>query len=153
MPDSREHKVSCSNYQCEIELTLEILSGKWKALIIWNLQRHEIVRYNEFRRLIPGITQKMLTQQLKELEKYGIILRTLHPTVPQTVEYQLTELGNQLIPIMSAMNQWGKTMSGSIRKIIRHNELCAKFIVPQQFMPFGQGGTKKCLLFKPSCLC
>ncbi len=108
MPDSREHKVSCSNYQCEIELTLEILSGKWKALIIWNLHLHEIIRYNEFRRLIPGITQKMLTQQLKELEKYEIVFRTVHSTVPPTVEYQLTELGNELIPIMSAMDQWGK---------------------------------------------
>lgn len=108
MPDSREHKVSCSNYQCEIELTLEILSGKWKALIIWDLYLHDIIRYNEFRKLIPGITQKMLTQQLKELEKYGIVSRTVHPTVPPTTEYQLTELGNELIPIMSAMDQWGK---------------------------------------------
>ncbi len=108
MPDSRENKVSCSNYQCEIELTLEILSGKWKALIIWNLHLHEVIRYNELRRLIPGITQKMLTQQLKELEKYGIITRTEYPTVPLTVEYQLTDMGKELIPIMSAMDQWGK---------------------------------------------
>ncbi len=108
MPDSRDHKISCSNYQCEIELTLEILSGKWKALIIWNLHLHEIIRYNEFRRLIPSITQKMLTQQLKELEKYGIVTRTVHPTVPPTVEYQLSSLGKELIPIMSAMDQWGK---------------------------------------------
>ncbi len=108
MPDSREHKISCSNYQCEIELTLEILSGKWKALIIWNLHLHEVIRYNEFRRLISGITQKMLTQQLKELEKYGIVTRTVYPSVPPAVEYQLTELGEELIPIMSAMDQWGK---------------------------------------------
>lgn len=108
MPDSRENKISCTNYQCEIELTLEILSGKWKALIIWNLHLHEVIRYNEFRRLISGITQKMLTQQLKELEKYGIVTRTVYPTVPPTVEYQLSELGQELIPIMSAMDQWGK---------------------------------------------
>ena len=81
MPDSREHKVSCSNYQCEIELTLEILSGKWKALIIWDLHLHGIIR---------------------------IVSRTVHPTIPPTTEYQLTELGNELIPIMSAMDQWGK---------------------------------------------
>lgn len=108
MPDSRENKISCSNYQCEIELTLEILGGKWKALIIWNLHLQKIIRYNEFRRLIPKITQKMLTQQLKELEKYSIIMRTVYPTVPPTVEYQLTDLGNELIPIMNAMDQWGK---------------------------------------------
>ncbi|WP_303249332.1 helix-turn-helix domain-containing protein [uncultured Slackia sp.] len=108
MPDSRGHKVSCSNYQCEIELTLEILSGKWKALIIWSLHLHEVIRYNEFRRLIPSITQKMLTQQLKELEKYGIVARTAHPTVPPTVEYRLTDMGRNLIPIMEAMDHWGK---------------------------------------------
>lgn len=108
MPDSREHKISCSNYQCEIELTLELLSGKWKALIIWNLHLHEVIRYNEFRRLIPSITQKMLSQQLKELEKYEIVSRTVYPTVPPTVEYRLTETGQELIPIMDAMDRWGK---------------------------------------------
>ncbi len=108
MPDSREHKVSCSNYQCEIELTLEILGGKWKALIIWNLHLHGVIRYNEFRRIIPNVTQKMLTQQLKELEKYGIVSRAAYPTVPPTVDYRLTELGEELIPIMSAMDSWGK---------------------------------------------
>ncbi len=108
MPDSREHKISCSNYHCEIELTLEILSGKWKALIIWNLHLHEVIRYNEFRRLIPSITQKMLTQQLKELERYGIVLRKEYPSVPPMVEYELTEMGKELIPIMEAMDQWGK---------------------------------------------
>lgn len=108
MPDSREHKVSCSNYQCEIELTLEILGGKWKALIIWNLHLHGVIRYNEFRRIIPNVTQKMLTQQLKELEKYGIVSRAAYATVPPTVDYRLTELGEELIPIMSAMDSWGK---------------------------------------------
>ncbi len=107
MPDPRKNKISCSNYQCEIELTLEILGGKWKALIIWNLHLHNIIRYNAFQKLISNITQKMLTQQLKELEKYGIIFRTVYPTVPPTVEYQLTELGKELLPIMKAMNEWG----------------------------------------------
>lgn len=116
MPDSREHKVSCSNYQCEIELTLEILSGKWKALLIWNLHLHGAIRYNTFCKYIPDITQKMLTQQLKELEKYGIVSRTVFPTVPPTVEYQLTELGQELIPIMSAMDQWGKKYVGIYRQ-------------------------------------
>ena len=108
MPDSREHKVSCSNYRCEIELTLEIIGGKWKALILWNLHLHQTIRYNEFRRLIPSITQKMLTQQLRELEKYGIISRTSYPTVPPMVEYALTEDGQNLIPILQSMDEWGK---------------------------------------------
>lgn len=108
MPDDRDNKISCSNYQCEIELTLEILSGKWKALIIWNLHLHDTIRYNEFRRLIPGITQKMLSQQLKELERYDIVSRTVHNTVPPTVEYSLSESGKSLIPIMQSMDVWGK---------------------------------------------
>lgn len=108
MPDNRENKISCSNYQCEIEVTLEILSGKWKSLIIWNLHLHEVIRYNEFRRLIPEITQKMLTQQLRNLESNKIVKRKSYNTVPPTVEYSLTEMGMKLIPIMIAMDEWGK---------------------------------------------
>lgn len=108
MPDSRDNKISCSNYQCEIEVTLEILSGKWKSLIIWNLHLHGIIRYNEFRKLIPGITQKMLTQQLKELCKYKIVEKTIHNTVPPMVEYSLSTVGKGLIPIMESMDVWGK---------------------------------------------
>lgn len=108
MPDIRDNKISCSNYQCEIEVTLEVLSGKWKSLILWNLHLHEKIRYNELRRLITGITQKMLTQQLRDLEKYGIVERTIYPTVPPMVEYSLTELGENLIPIMQKMDEWGK---------------------------------------------
>ncbi len=108
MPDPREHKVSCSDYRCEIEITLEIIGGKWKALILWNLHIHQTIRYNEFRRLIPAITQKMLTQQLRELEKYGIIERTVYPSVPPMVEYNLSNEGEQLVPILEQMDQWGK---------------------------------------------
>ncbi len=122
MPDSRENKVSCSNYRCEIELTLEILSGKWKALIIWNLHLHETIRYNEFRRLIPSVTQKMLTQQLKELEKYGIISRKVYPSVPPMVEYSLTETGLELIPILEAMDEWGKKYVEIYNNIVTQRE-------------------------------
>lgn len=108
MPDSRKNKISCSNYQCEIEVTLEILSGKWKSLIIWNLHLHKIIRYNEFRKLIPSITQKMLTQQLKELTKSKIIQRKVFNSVPPMVEYSLTISGETLIPIMESMDVWGK---------------------------------------------
>lgn len=108
MPEPRGNKVSCSQYRCEIELTLEIIGGKWKALILWNLHLHEVIRYNEFRRLIPEITQKMLTQQLRELEKYGIIERTVYPSVPPMVEYALSEEGELLVPILEQMDQWGK---------------------------------------------
>lgn len=108
MPKDRSNKVSCNNYRCEIEVTLEILSGKWKALIIWNLNLHKSIRYNEFRRLIPEITQKMLSQQLKDLEQNRLVNRTVYHEVPPMVEYSLTEMGEELIPILESMDKWGK---------------------------------------------
>lgn len=108
MPDPRTNKVSCSSYQCEIEVTLEVLRGKWKALILWNLFQHKVVRYNELRRLIPSVSQKMLTQQLRDLEDHHLINRQVYNTVPPQVEYKLTEAGLALIPIMETMDQWGK---------------------------------------------
>ncbi|WP_010233907.1 winged helix-turn-helix transcriptional regulator [Clostridium arbusti] len=108
MPKDRLNKVSCSSYRCEVEVTLEILSGKWKALIIWNLSIHKVIRYNEFKRLIPGITQKMLSQQLKDLEQNGLVNRTVYHEVPPMVEYSLTKMAEDLIPILEAMDKWGK---------------------------------------------
>ena len=108
MPEDRLNKISCSNYKCEIELTLEIISGKWKALILWNLGNYGIIRFNEFKRRIPEITQKMLTQQLRDLENNKLISRKIYPQVPPMVEYSLTELGENLIPILEEMDKWGK---------------------------------------------
>lgn len=115
MPKDRLNKVSCNNYRCEIEVTLEVLSGKWKALILWELHNHKDIRYNEFRRLIPKITQKMLTQQLKDLEENGLVNRTIYPTVPPMVEYSLTDVGRELIPILEAMDKWGKNFVDNYR--------------------------------------
>jgi len=108
MPKNRTNKVSCSNYRCEIEVTLEIISGKWKALILWNLGIHEIIRFNEFRRIIPEITQKMLTQQLRTLEDDGLLNRKVFNQIPPMVEYSLSEEGKRLIPILEQMDKWGK---------------------------------------------
>ncbi|KZL93604.1 winged helix-turn-helix transcriptional regulator [Clostridium magnum] len=105
MPKDRLNKISCSNYRCEIEVTLEILSGKWKALIIWNLNQYKAIRFNEFKRLIPEITQKMLTQQLRDLEQNGLVHRTIYHQVPPMVEYSLTQMGEDLIPILEAMDK------------------------------------------------
>lgn len=108
MPEDRLNKVSCSNYRCEIELTLEIIGGKWKALILWELGNHEVIRFNEFQKHIPEITQKMLTQQLRNLEKNKLISRKIYPVVPPMVEYSLTGLGKKLMPILNEMDIWGK---------------------------------------------
>lgn len=108
MPKDRLNKVSCSNYKCEVEVTLEVLSGKWKALILWNLGEHKAVRFSEFKRLIPDITQKMLSQQLKDLNENGLVSKTIYNQIPPMVEYSLTEMGEDLIPILKSMNKWGK---------------------------------------------
>ena len=108
MPKDRTNKVSCNNYRCEIEITLEIISGKWKSLILWNLGNHGVIRFNEFRRIIPEITQKMLTQQLRTLEEDGLINREIYNQVPPMVEYSLSEEGKELIPILERMDEWGK---------------------------------------------
>ncbi len=108
MPPDRNNKVSCSKYRCNIEITLEIIGGKWKSLLLWELHQHSVIRFNEFRRLIPEITQKMLTQQLKSLEGNSIIKKKIYPQVPPMVEYSLTDLGLDLIPILESMDKWGK---------------------------------------------
>ena len=108
MPKDRNNKVSCDHYRCDIELTLEIIGGKWKALILWELHKQSTIRFNEFRRLIPEITQKMLTQQLKDLESNLIVKKKIYPQVPPMVEYSLTELGIELVPILDSMDKWGK---------------------------------------------
>ncbi|MZQ74721.1 MAG: HxlR family transcriptional regulator [Peptoclostridium sp.] len=122
MPKDRLHKVSCSNYRCEIEVTLEILCGKWKALLIWNLSRNNVIRFNEFKRLIPDITQKMLSQQLRDLEQNGLVQKTIYPQVPPAVEYSLTELGKELVPILEAMDKWGKNFVDNYKHSENSNE-------------------------------
>ena len=77
-------------------------------MIIWELHKHSIIRYNEFRSLLPDITQKMLTQQLKSLEANMIVKKKIYATTPPKVEYSLTETGEELIPVMLKMDDWGK---------------------------------------------
>lgn len=93
---------------CDKELTLSLISGKWKMFIIWTLNEKGTVRFNEMRRLIPAITQRMLVNQLRELEADEVIQRKVYPVVPPKVEYSLTETGRSLIPILELMYDWGK---------------------------------------------
>ena len=93
-------------YTCPVELTLRTLQGKWKVLILWNL-RQATLRYSELRRSLPKVTHKMLSQQLRELESDGLISRKVYPVVPPKTEYSLTEIGRTLLPVLTAMQQWG----------------------------------------------
>lgn len=95
------------SYNCGFELTLELVGGKWKGLILWHLYEKGILRYSELDRAIPEITQKMLTQQLKEMEKNKLVQRKVYNQIPPKVEYSLTDQGKKLGEIFILMKEWG----------------------------------------------
>src|SRR4051794_8517647 len=93
-------------YGCPAEATLEVIGGRGKKLILWHLFQ-ETKRFSELMRAVSGITQKMLTQQLREMERDGIVHRKVYPEVPPKVEYSVTPLGRSLKPVVAAMCKWG----------------------------------------------
>lgn len=99
-------KYKDSEYQCSMELTLDLIGGKWKALILWYLGERTL-RFSELRKILPHVTQKMLTQQLRELEADGLVNRLIYTQIPPKVEYSLTESGKSLLPILATLCQWG----------------------------------------------
>ncbi|MEF2968678.1 helix-turn-helix domain-containing protein [Paenibacillus sp. M1] len=94
-------------YNISVEATLEVIGGKWKCVILCHLT-HGKKRTSELKRLMPGITQKMLTQQLRELEEDGVIHRIVHNQVPPKVEYELSEYGWSLQDILDSLCAWGE---------------------------------------------
>jgi len=96
----------CDRINCPVVATLNMIGGKYKALILWHLVDHTR-RFGELQRLIPQATQKMLTQQLRELEKDNLIIRTVYPVVPPKVEYSSSDLGRSIKPILDSMCEWG----------------------------------------------
>lgn len=95
-------------YGCSVEATLSVMGGRWKPVILFRLMESDCLRFNELRRRLPtAITQKMLTQQLRELEADGIIERRVYAQVPPRVEYRLTHHGRSLRPVLVAMRDWG----------------------------------------------
>ncbi|AXF56474.1 winged helix-turn-helix transcriptional regulator [Salicibibacter kimchii] len=93
--------------QCHVEEALDIVVGKWKPIILLYLLKNGTIRFNELKRSVPNITQKMLTKHLRELEEEDIIARKVYPQVPPKVEYSITEYGRSLEPILEAMHEWG----------------------------------------------
>jgi len=102
---------NCDGNNCPVVLTLDIIGGKYKALILWHLLDHTR-RFGELRKLIPQATPKMLTQQLRELEADGLVIRTVYPVVPPKVEYELSDLGKSIRPILTAIYHWGSVYMG-----------------------------------------
>ncbi|MFE1929660.1 winged helix-turn-helix transcriptional regulator [Streptomyces sp. NPDC059474] len=94
-------------YVCGLDAAVDVIDGKWKVLIIWALD-HQRCRFGELRRLVPGVSEKVLTQQLRELEADGIVHREIYDVVPPKVEYSLTELGDELNTALGPLGAWGK---------------------------------------------
>ena len=93
--------------QCPMYYTLSILEGKWKWIILWEIYKAEVIRYNQLKDTVAPIAHKTLSHQLKELENSELIHREQYNQIPPKVEYSLTEKGETLIPILNLMYQWG----------------------------------------------
>lgn len=109
-------RIQEQTYNCEKELTLAVIGGKWKMLIMWYLGKEGTKRFSQLKELIPDITQKMLVNQLRELEEDLIVHREVYPVVPPKVEYSLTEHGKSLMPILDSMYEWGKNYMNTVMK-------------------------------------
>lgn len=94
-------------FGCSVEATLSVIGGRWKPVIIFHLLKTDVMRFGELRNAISGITERMLTNQLRELEKDRVVSRKVYAEVPPRVEYSLTDYGHSLEPIMIAMRDWG----------------------------------------------
>lgn len=108
-------------YSCPVELTIDLIGGKWKAVLLWELSE-KTLRFNELNRLFPSATRKMLTQQLKEMERDGLIYRKEYPQIPPKVEYSLTDFGRSFMPVLFSMNEWGKGYMAEMEEALPSGE-------------------------------
>ena len=92
---------------CPLEATLDVIAGRWRVLILRELFRAGTIRFGELHRALPGISQRVLTQELRSLEAAGILNRKIYAEVPPKVEYRLTDNGKTLDPVLAAMSDWG----------------------------------------------
>ncbi|OGR11415.1 MAG: HxlR family transcriptional regulator [Desulfobacterales bacterium RIFOXYA12_FULL_46_15] len=102
-------------YYCAVELTLQVIGGKWKPIILYHLFNDGIRRFGELKQAMPNITQKMLTQQLRELEQDGLVNRHVYAEVPPKVEYSLSEFGLTILPVLQSLSQWGRAFEQRIQ--------------------------------------
>lgn len=105
------------SYGCEIEAVLAVIGGKWKLFILWNL-RDSTLRYAELRRAIRGVSERVLIEQLRELEEDGMIHREQYPQIPPKVEYSLTARGQSLTPVLDALAAWGREHAMQTRSAV-----------------------------------
>lgn len=104
-------------YHCAMDVTMDYIGGKWKTVVLWYLRKDK-KRFSELRKLIPNITEKMLSLQLKDLENDGIVKRKIYPQVPPKVEYYLTDFGKTLIPMLEEIAKWGRSLAQTKGKMV-----------------------------------
>ena len=106
MAKARHTRLDCSP-GCPVEAAISLIDGKWKCVVLFHLLRGGTLRFNEIRRRVPGVTPRMLTNQLRELEADGLIARRVYAEVPPKVEYSLSPLGRSMEPVLAALKEWG----------------------------------------------
>lgn len=109
MKTKKSRRKSNCHYGCPVEAALDVIGNKWKGIILYHLMSGT-KRFNEIRKLIPNVTQRVLTLQLRDLEADGVVHRKVYPVVPPKVEYSLTVTGKSLKPIIIALRDWGEKM-------------------------------------------
>lgn len=117
MAKAKHSRFDCSP-GCAVEAAISLIDGKWKSVVLYHLL-DGTMRFNELRRQIPGVTQRMLTNQLRELEEDGLIERKVYAQVPPKVEYSLSPLGRSIEPILLALKDWGDTNMDRFGKPLR----------------------------------
>ena len=117
--DGKEYTVKLNGkvFHCALDITMHYIGGKWKCIILWYL-KGGAMRFSVLKRQMPDISEKMLSQQLKELEKEGILERKVFAEVPPRVEYSVTAFGKKLLPIVDAMGEWGREIGKKKGEII-----------------------------------
>ncbi|WP_336774380.1 winged helix-turn-helix transcriptional regulator [Paenibacillus sp. MMO-58] len=120
-----DNKTDIINFGCPVTVTVDVIGGKWKGVILYHLTEGP-KRFNELRRLFPRITQRMLTLQLRELESDGVIHREIYKEIPPRVEYSLTEFGESLRPLIVLMRDWGVTHEKTVLTNRETNNVMAR---------------------------
>lgn len=115
------YRLRGDEFHCAMDVTMKFIGGKWKTVVLWYLRKDK-KRFSELGRLIPGITEKMLSLQLKQLEQDGIVERIVYPEVPPRVEYQMTAFGKTLIPLLEAVAKWGRELGEREGELVEKRE-------------------------------
>lgn len=127
--------------RCPVDLAIDVVGGKWKPLILHRLGRGTL-RYGELQRSMPNVTQRMLTLQLRELERDGLLIRTVHAEVPPRVEYELTAPARSLLPVLESLGKWLLEHHAELRPGAHHGRASEQrplvAVVPQRTNPFGE---------------